>query len=820
MLNIFGEAAAAVEGNPGIDDFMGGNRVSGLFCRMIFKRVLLIFLSAALVGISSGQPGMPMGLQGKGEKKAAEAVSEKEDEAARLRRVLKETRDAMERAHGVPAGISAGEKEAHERTLEEMALLTNRSLKNLAAAKEAEKSVEAATMAAENWQGFKDGEADSQLFADGLLNERDALKDSLNSLKSVLANYQSQLDPAIEETKRAEMKQQEIVQQLGAVKDGGAEVLRWRLDAARAAASLGAARVRMIQGYIGIYQLRVSAAEKDLALGERKISAAAPRAKLSAADLKKIRRAGDERKAEFEKQSAEISRQIKSANSERAKRQAEADALSAAENSDKEALELARLRLDAANGKTEMLESMRDAAEAMARFEDEWVAAYQARLDCLTVKNGPKYKAGLEELQSLALRLKSWDRVVADQISVHQAELAKRDSQQAGLEPGNERFGIAAGRRLVLTQRLDGLRNIAGILDERKKLVRRWLSGLDPDNGKMTFGGTLSGAWGNVWEQVRKIWSFEIASFDDPQKSIVLDGKMISGKIPLTIGMVVRAVLFFALGYWIAVMIADRLQGGIVRRGRLAEAHARTLRNWAMIAVSVLLAVSTLSILKIPLTVFAFFGGALAIGLGFGTQTLIKNFISGIIMLVERKVRVGDILDVSGVVGKVVEVNARSSVIRSADDVETMIPNALFLENKVTNWTLSTGRIRKNISVKVAAGSQPQAVIDAMKLDADRHGKVLKNPEPYVTMDDFNENSMTFQLYFWVDAAAGTNSVVVASDLRIMILKRFAELGIALPSPSQDVKVTSWNFPSVAGGEMETDVPRAAEKESRKAALP
>ena len=133
-----------------------------------------------------------------------------------------------------------------------------------------------------------------------------------------------------------------------------------------------------------------------------------------------------------------------------------------------------------------------------------------------------------------------------------------------------------------------------------------------------------------------------------------------------------------------------------------------------MIVVGVFLAIGTLAFLKIPLTVFAFFGGALAIGLGFGMQTLIKNFISGIIVLAERKVRVGDILDVDGIVGTVVEVNTRSSIIRSADDVETMIPNSVFLENRVTNWTLTSAKMRRSLRVGVAYGTHPQKVMEIL----------------------------------------------------------------------------------------------------------
>jgi small-conductance mechanosensitive channel len=210
-----------------------------------------------------------------------------------------------------------------------------------------------------------------------------------------------------------------------------------------------------------------------------------------------------------------------------------------------------------------------------------------------------------------------------------------------------------------------------------------------------------------------------------------------------------------------------------------------------MIFVGVTLAISTVSILKIPLTVFAFFGGALAIGFGFGTQTLIKNFISGIIVLAERKVRVGDILDVDGIVGSVTEINTRSSVIRSADEVETVIPNSLFLENRVTNWTLTSSRVRRSIKVGVAYGTSPQKVMDILTQAASRHGLISKEPAPYAVFEDFGDNALVFSVYYWVDMSAGTVSSVIASDLRLMIEKHFTEAGIGVPFPQREMHLSA-----------------------------
>ena len=196
---------------------------------------------------------------------------------------------------------------------------------------------------------------------------------------------------------------------------------------------------------------------------------------------------------------------------------------------------------------------------------------------------------------------------------------------------------------------------------------------------------------------------------------------------------------------------------------------------------------------RIPLSVFAFLGGALAIGVGFGTQTLIKNFICGILILIERKVQVGDIVDVDGVVGKVTSVDTRASTVLGFDGVETVIPNATFLEQKVTNWTHSDKRQRKKLRIGVAYGSDVELVRKLLAESACRHGLVLAEPPPMVLFEDFGDNALMFAIYYWIDLGTGINSLLIASDLRFIIEKRFADSGVVVAFPQRDVHLLSEN---------------------------
>ncbi|WP_306535528.1 mechanosensitive ion channel family protein [Geobacter sp.] len=280
------------------------------------------------------------------------------------------------------------------------------------------------------------------------------------------------------------------------------------------------------------------------------------------------------------------------------------------------------------------------------------------------------------------------------------------------------------------------------------------------------------------------IWNFELFAVED---TVEVGGQKIITSRGVTVGKSAGAVILFFAGYMVIAFLGRRLQRVLVSRFGVNEQNANVMRRWLVAVFAFILLVLTLNLARIPLTVFAFLGGALAIGVGFGTQTLIKNFISGILLLIERKVRVGDIVEVEGVVGRVTEVDIRSSTVLGFDGVETLIPNASFLENKVTNWTHTSPQMRRVLRVGVAYGSPVQAVSEVLMECAGRHGLILNTPEPVVLFEDFGDNSLIFALYFWIEMLPQVNALKVASDLRFMIEKRFAEKGIIISFPQRDV---------------------------------
>jgi len=192
-------------------------------------------------------------------------------------------------------------------------------------------------------------------------------------------------------------------------------------------------------------------------------------------------------------------------------------------------------------------------------------------------------------------------------------------------------------------------------------------------------------------------------------------------------------------------------------------------------------------LVSIPLTAFALLGGALAIGLGFGSQNIINNFISGLIVLVERPMKVGDIVDVDGVSGVVERVGPRSTRVRTFDNLHIIVPNSSFLERNVVNWTLSDLTVRRNVSVGVAYGSDPRETSKLIRRALDEHGRVLKTPTPQVFFWDFGDNALVFKAYFWLQLQPNTSFYEIESDVRHRIHKLLSEAQITIAFPQRDV---------------------------------
>ncbi|TKB45414.1 mechanosensitive ion channel [Thalassotalea mangrovi] len=257
---------------------------------------------------------------------------------------------------------------------------------------------------------------------------------------------------------------------------------------------------------------------------------------------------------------------------------------------------------------------------------------------------------------------------------------------------------------------------------------------------------------------------------------------------PLTVGEVLIIPVWLALSFWGVRLIIKAVTGALSRREKDPNIIQLIERVIVVIAIAIVF-MTTLSMLNVPIAAFAFLSGAIAIGFGFGAQNIINNFISGWILIGEKPIRIGDFLEVEGVKGIVEEINTRSTRIRRTDGVHLLIPNSKLLENTVVNWTLRDRLVRGTVRIGVAYGSDCQQVSQLM-LDASKaQANVLQTPEPAVFFQDFGDNALIFEVFFWINSTVDGGLRAVSSEIRYEIDRQFNQAGIVIAFPQRDIHV-------------------------------
>ncbi len=258
----------------------------------------------------------------------------------------------------------------------------------------------------------------------------------------------------------------------------------------------------------------------------------------------------------------------------------------------------------------------------------------------------------------------------------------------------------------------------------------------------------------------------------------------------LTVGKLVIALVVI-LGGFVLSSIVSRL---VARRLGKRETSANVVVVVQRLTFFVLLAVvlmTGLSMLQIPLTAFAFLSGAVAIGVGFGAQNIINNFISGWIIMSERPVRIGDFIEINDSKGTVERIGNRSTRIRRVDGVHLQVPNSMILEQVVVNWTLVDHELRTSVTVGVAYGSPTRQVADLIDQALTEHPDVLREPAHRILFDDFGDSALIFQVLFWCEQGTEGGLRRIQSEIRFRIDELFREAGIVIAFPQQDVHLDS-----------------------------
>jgi small-conductance mechanosensitive channel len=213
----------------------------------------------------------------------------------------------------------------------------------------------------------------------------------------------------------------------------------------------------------------------------------------------------------------------------------------------------------------------------------------------------------------------------------------------------------------------------------------------------------------------------------------------------------------------------------------------------SQIVSNVVLIVGIIIVLEntgIHLGALAVFAGAVGVGVGFGLQNITSNFISGLVILAERPITIGDRIEVAGIAGQVQQIRARSTVILTNDNIAMIVPNTKFIDSPVTNWTYGDPRVRFRVPVGVAYGSDVNKVREVLIAAAREHPATLNEPEPNAYLEKFGESSIDFELVAWSQEMS-YRPRRFKSDLNFLIDKHLRAAGIEIPRPQRDLHIRS-----------------------------
>ena len=363
--------------------------------------------------------------------------------------------------------------------------------------------------------------------------------------------------------------------------------------------------------------------------------------------------------------------------------------------------------------------------------------------------------------------------------ALRRAQVADLQIRLAGLTSKIKQLPVESQARAALQEAEEALNKVYTellaadrMLAADRRMTMRFSDEISAVTGNLSFMEHVSRAM----QQLKGLWNFEITTIDEA---------------PFTVGSLTMGLFLFAAGLWASRMGATVVGRFAATRLKLDAGAVQAMHTFSFYALLICFTLLALRAVHFPLTAFTFLGGALAIGVGFGSQNVMNNFISGLILMLERPVRAQDVVEVDGSHGVIQKIGPRSTHIRSTDGRHIVVPNSFFLESNVVNWTLSDDLMRTKVSVGVSYGSPTRLVKKLIEDVIAAEPLVLNQPAPSVIFDAFGDNSLNFDVYFWVEARSPMSMRDVESRIRFGIDDVFREHNLVIAYPQSDVHLDS-----------------------------
>jgi len=268
----------------------------------------------------------------------------------------------------------------------------------------------------------------------------------------------------------------------------------------------------------------------------------------------------------------------------------------------------------------------------------------------------------------------------------------------------------------------------------------------------------------------------------------VLEASAAIGSLSISLGKIITVILILWLARLLSQFIRFVMKVEVFPRLGMQVGEAAAAASLTQYVIGAIAIVTAAAALGVTGTQIAMLIGALGVGIGFGLQSIVNNFISGLILIFERPIKVGDMVEVGQLLGTVKHIGIRASIVRTFDGAEVVVPNGDLIAKEVINWTLSDQVRRRELRVGVEYGNEPEQVLELLAKVAGDHPEVFDTPEPMILFQGFDDGMMNFSLRYWVPIAG---SLKVASEVAVGVNAALQEAGIKIPVPQREIFVHS-----------------------------
>jgi len=644
------------------------------------------------------------------------------------------------------------------------------------------------------WQGFAEKPPFPISFLDGLRDSILAQRLDLETLELRLTVARGNLrkftkDLSVSQ-KELRLAGERLEKSVGTTAEGRK---RWLLDLTRLQNDLNEAAIANAETQRLMLEKATSDKKEYIRFLEQKLAVAEKVSPLSKTDLEQKLQELDSQRRALER---DLGRTVKEEDELKAALKRSRDALARAltgikpgmKSTPRQLAEVARLQssVEKEQALVEAAAGQADIMRGLLQLVDVYQTMWEDRFWLTQNQDISQIREKIDQTRLVMASIQIWRKFVEARITKWATLI---QSQRDKIEKEHRTWAERETDRVIMKayeDRQSLLLRAAESLSRVERLANRMTDELKERQEHAPFVSRAKKIFTDSFSFFKRMWNIELYVAEE---TVIAEGTKIVKPVGVTLGKVLQALVILVAGWWLARYLIRPIHWIVTTRFKKEKSFADQVSKIFLLIMFVAVLVFSLVSVNIPLAVFAFFGGALVIGVGFGAQNLINNFISGLILLFDRSISVGDIVEVDGQGGRVTAIGMRSSHIMRFDGVELLVPNSQFLEQKVTNWTLSDNRMRYSVAVGVAYGSPTRQVSQVLLETVEGHELVLKDPPAAVLFENFADNALTFTVYFWLELISVRDNRTIVSEIRHRISEALARAGVVIAFPQRDVHI-------------------------------